>query len=800
MATIIDALIVTLKLDSKGFREDTRKATAESDRLSGSLDNINESSADLTITIKNQADETKKAKEKTEDFTRSINNGIKALTAFFGTIMVSSGLAKLITDVNQANDKLNFLSKNLGMNATEVKKWQNMAEMAGGTADGMTASLSSLSKSLWDLVTIGDASVLPYFNALNVGVVDSTGNIRNLDDILLDVADSLSKMSRPQAYNIAKNMGFDEGTINTLLQGRDAMERQLAAQKDIVISSKEELEISRKLNEQNALVSKQWEGLKTLIANYLTPYFLKFSERLTAWLDYLSRNRDTAILLFKGIAAIIGLTLIPLALKAAIAFAGMFAPLLTGVGIIALLGAAIFGLFNDYEVWKRGGKSMFDWSEWSESIEAVLKWLGKVSKWFKDTTIGKWFTDQNGNLNKWELALAAFATYFGGKWVVGILSGFGKLSLGFARLLGWPGLLVAAFVTAIPIIKSYIDEAAEHFGDVMAKAGEKASLIVAAVHKFNDPNATAEDKVVATAKALDGIVPGAGVLSLGKDGVKNVATNLLSAGKKALLNNGSSSGFTALGVEVPSQNKRIYKTENGDVVREGGSRAWRNNNPSNMIWGKAAQRLGAIGHDTNAQGHTMAIFPDRETGDKARQWMLFESDWAKQLSTKGDYGAGLGYKDKTVSQAITSHSPPEYNNTAAYIREALASIGGQDKRMGDLTSDERKKLIAVIDKKEGWDVGKEYSLNTKKTLDYIKSLDEQMNTPTVTPSTGLDINRTLSTSNNLRANAQTVTNNNLRATFGDIIFQQSSPTMQGNASDFIETTKEMMFQLIAPMS
>ncbi|WP_272683272.1 hypothetical protein [Providencia sp. PROV156] len=796
MATIIDALIVTLRLDNTGFKEETRKSTAESDRLSASLDNVNESSADLTITIKNQADETKKAKEKTEDFTRSMYNGVKALTAFFGTIMVSSGLAKLITDVNQANDKLNFLSKNLGMNATEVKKWQNMAEMAGGTADGMTASLSNLSKSLWDLVTIGDASVLPYFNALNVGVVDSTGNIRNLDDILLDVADSLSKMSRPQAYNIAKNMGFDEGTINTLLQGRDAMERQLIAQKNIVISSQEELEISRKLNEQNALVSQQWEGLKTLIANYLIPYFLKFSERLTAWLDYLNRNRDGAILIFKGIAAIIGLTLIPLALKAAIAFAGMFAPLLTGVGLILALGAAIIGLSNDYEVWKRGGKSMFDWSEWSASIETVLGWLDQISKWFKDTKIGKWFTDQEGNLNKWELALAAFATYFGGKWVVGILSGFGKLSLGFARLLGWPGLLVAAFVTAIPIIKSYIDEAAEHFGDVMAKAGEKASLVVAAVHKFNDPNATTEDKVIAGAKALDGVIPGAGVLALGKDGVKNVIENL----SKPFLNSGSSSGFTASGVEVPNEDKRIYKTENGDVIREGGSRAWRNNNPSNMIWGKAAQSLGAIGHDTNAQGHTMAIFPNKEMGDKARQWMLFESNWAKQLSTKGDYGAGLGYKDKTVSQAITSHSPPEYNNTAAYISEALAAIGGQDKRMGDLTTDERKQLIAVIDKKEGWDVGKEYSLNAKKTLDYIKSLDDQMTNKPVPHSVAIDINRTLATSDNLRSNSQLATNNRVEATFGDINITTSSPTVQGSLSDVLETTNEMMFQLIAPMS
>ncbi|HAT1515430.1 TPA: lytic transglycosylase domain-containing protein, partial [Morganella morganii] len=203
MATIIDALVVTLKLDNRGFSNEVKKATAENDKLSAAIDNVSDSSANLTITIKNQADETKKAKKKQDDFTKSINNGIKAIGALFATIMASSGLSKLISEIQKSNDQLYFLSKNLGMSATEIKKWQNMAEMSGGSADGMAASMSNLSKSLWDLVTIGDSSVLPYFNALNVGVVDSGGKLRDLDAILLDVADSLSGMSRPQAYNIA---------------------------------------------------------------------------------------------------------------------------------------------------------------------------------------------------------------------------------------------------------------------------------------------------------------------------------------------------------------------------------------------------------------------------------------------------------------------------------------------------------------------------------------------------------------------------------------------------------------------
>lgn len=354
MATLIDTLLVSLKLDNDGFVNDAKKAVAENDKLSASIDDVDKSSANLTITIKGLSDEKKKAKEQTDNFTKSVNNATKALVGLFTAIFVSTGLTKLIDETAKTNDQLNFLSKNLGMNAAEVKRWQGAAQMSGGSADGMAASLSGLNKSLWDMVTMGDTSVLPYFNALNVGVIKSNGELRNLDDILLDVSDSLSKMSRPQAYNFAKNMGFDDGTINMLLQGRREVEEYLALQKDIVVSSEQELEISRQLNKQNALVSRQWEGLKTLLANYLMPYALKFSETISGFLNYLNRNRDTAVFVFKAIGTVIGVTLIPLALKAGAAFMGMFAPLFGGVGLLLLLGGAIAALYDDYDKWKKG--------------------------------------------------------------------------------------------------------------------------------------------------------------------------------------------------------------------------------------------------------------------------------------------------------------------------------------------------------------------------------------------------------------------------------------------------------------
>ncbi|MDN3813698.1 hypothetical protein ACVZH2_02830 [Morganella morganii] len=812
MATIIDALVVTLKLDNRGFSNEVKKATAENDRLSAAIDNVSDSSADLTITIKNQADETKKAAKKQDDFTKSINNGIKAIGALFATIMASSGLSKLISEIQKSNDQLYFLSKNLGMSATEIKKWQNMAEMSGGSADGMAASMSNLSKSLWDLVTIGDSSVLPYFNALNVGVVDSGGKLRDLDAILLDVADSLSGMSRPQAYNIAKNMGFDEGTINTLLQGRDAMQEMLDTQRGLVISSEEELEISRQLNKQNAQVRQGWEGLKTLLANYLMPSLLKFSEMVTGVLMFLNKNRDTAVTVFKGIGIVLGVLLIPMVIKAATAFLGMFG----AIGLVPLallaLGSSLWLLYDDFKKWKAGGESLLGdyWKKWDETITPIVKMLDDFKDWFKDTTIGKWFTDQDGNLETWKVALGAFGLWFGGKWVLGITGGLLKIGAGFAAMFGWPGLLVAGLVTALGIWQMKLNELdLSPLMTVAAEAKIKFDDLTKSINMFRDAK-NGIDKVHAGIRAGSEIIPGGNIFKAGidnkviektkakieKDGLKKTLSDGW-GGLVSFMASGSSSQSSATSVSTPSKNKRIYNNSDGGFAREGGSRSWRNNNPGNVEYGDFAKRFGAIGTDGR-----FAIFPTEEAGKKAKEHLIFESGGARQLSTKGDYGAGLGYRDKTLSQMLTAYAPPEENPTDVYIKRVLSAVGSE-KRMGDYSTEERAVILEAMKKVEGWRAGEEYALsnqkiNSEKLLENIASFNQQISQP-LTPNAMPGIQQTMANSQALQAGSKSVTYN-ITAPVENLNVNTSATTISGTVSDARDAWRSDLFQTITPMS
>ncbi|MEX6224796.1 hypothetical protein AB6F55_08120 [Providencia hangzhouensis] len=748
MATLIDTLLVSLKLDGGDFKRDANDATKAN---------------------KDLADSTKKATEESDKFAKSINNGVKALAGLFSAILVSTGMQKIIDDTAKANDQLNFLSKNLGMSATAVKRWQGAAEMSGGSADGMAASLSGLSKSLWDMVTMGDTSVLPYFNALNVGVIKSNGELRNLDDILLDVSDSLSKMSRPQAYNFAKNMGFDDGTINMLLQGRREVEEYLALQKDIVVSSEQELEISRQLNKQNALVSRQWEGLKTLLANYLMPYALKFSETISGFLNYLNRNRDTAVFVFKAIGTVIGVTLIPLALKAGAAFMGMFAPLFGGVGLILLLAGAIAALYDDYDKWKKGEKSLFDWSEWDASITFVLEKLKAFKEWFQYTTIGKWFTDQDGNLSSWKLALGGFATWFAGKWALKILSTLTKIGAGFFRMFGLPGLLVGGAVLAFGILANKIDEVFDSLEKFNDKMIEKFGNVAVAVHKFNDPNATAEEKAMAAAKAVDGfgIAPGAGLLSLGTEGASNVFGNL----KKALFG----------GAASPSL---------------GNSRGERNNNPLNM----------------NYVGQNNSVLE----GGKGARFAKFNTPYDGLSATVSQLlryydGKTTGKKLQTVEDIIKTWAPSsDNNNTSGYIKRVADDLGVSPSQTLDLRDpDVMKALMHSMSKVE---IGKSLPYSdslimaaingtgdpTVNAINNSKGIMASLSNPISSGVGGLADNF-LGQTKKLQSQPQTV-NNKTDISVGDINVMTTASTISGVSGDAMDSIANRVYQIVPTLN
>ncbi|MEQ1968561.1 hypothetical protein ABLA30_16430 [Xenorhabdus nematophila] len=828
MATLVDTLLVALKLDMSGFANDANTAIKALDDLSkksdgastavvklsdgvdeaaDSTNDLNQSNQELTKstetvgkTAKNTSsmvlsfsDRVGDASDSVQDLNKSINGAIKALTGLFTTIFVSSGLAKLVSDVSRSNDQLYFLSKNLGMNAETIKKWQNVAEMSGGSADGMAATMTSLNKSLWDLVTMGDASILPFFNALGVGVVDSYGKIRNLDDILLDMADSMSQMERSQAYNIAKNMGLDEGTINTLLEGRDAIQKRLDAQKNLVISTKEELELNRKLKEQNAVLGQQWEGLKTLVANYLTPYLLKFSERVSGFLSYLNQNRETAISVFKGIATIIGVALIPMIIACGSAFLAMFAPLFTGVGLIALLSLGLLGLYDDYQTWKKGGDSLFDWTEWSESIEYVLKKLNEFKKWFKNTTIGQWFKNTDGEISNLKLAFGAFATYIATKWVGKILGAFGKISRGAKNI-------------KVPGGKLGVVGKAGAVGLAAGAAYESVDYVDSALNSlFGEYDWFQRFRTAPNWKY-------AGLAAIGQGDAKWVNGEWVDNRGKGL---GGKITETTLDIPTgdPELDRLKAKVQRGEMtldelngirsqalsapLQKGSTRGERNNNPLNMNFAK--QKNAVLEH---GKGARFAKFDTVYNGLERTAWQLRR------------YFNGLtdNVKRQSVETIVKKWSPKEDgNDTEVYIQRVAKRLGVG--RSDKLNLNDHDVMYALMNAMSQEEIGKPLPYSKPLVIAAIKgqgdpvvnlaqnisAFSDAISKPLV-PNMDVDASsQFLSQTNKLRAQP-TISSTNIKVDLnGDINVTTTADTVKGTVSDAGQAARETLAEIIPSM-
>lgn len=172
-------------------------------------------------------------------------------------------------------------------------------------------------------------------------------------------------------------------------------------------------------------------------------------------------------------------------------------------------------------------------------------------------------------------------------------------------------------------------------------------------------------------------------------------SNISIDGNGSIVSTGQDGGATpAVSVDSPSTMKRVYTQPDGTkVVKEGGTKAWRNNNEGNIRYGAYAKSKGAIGQDKDG----FAIFPNEETGRKAKEDLIFE---------------GKNYKDKNLDDAIYRYAPPSENNTKLYQSKVLASVNNQNKKMSEYTPEERQSILASMKKMEGYKAGKTYTETT----------------------------------------------------------------------------------------
>ena len=234
--TTIDSLVVRLGLDSTEFTRGSR-------RMSQDLDETRR------VTERTARDISENGRRAAEFFIRLERAALK----FFAVITVGRGLSDFTRTIIQTGAQLDRMAGYLGTSADRLSRWQGAVRQSGGTAEGLMGTMQGLSSALTELRLTGTTGILPYLQSLGVSLADANGKAKPLEQILLDISDTVKKkIPKGDQFNFMRMLGIDDGTANLLLKNRGEIERLLSVQKSY---SDADAKAAREGQEK-------WEGIK----------------------------------------------------------------------------------------------------------------------------------------------------------------------------------------------------------------------------------------------------------------------------------------------------------------------------------------------------------------------------------------------------------------------------------------------------------------------------------------------------------------------------------------------------------
>ncbi|MFP1135730.1 phage tail tape measure protein [Acinetobacter baumannii] len=309
--------------------------------------------------------------------------------ALNGALMaLATGAVVAVRQTASELDKLYFSSQRIGASVTNINAYGNAIAQLGGSADGAIGSLESLAEKIRN-----SPGYEGQIKSLGVSTRDANGQMRDRVEVMKDLSGVLAKMPAYQANAYANSLGIDQKTMLAMRDGKFIanMEKYQKIQKELGMNDDLAKSGNEFMTEYRDLTMMTKTGFQVIVmqaGKALIPILRLLNQLIQAGIHAFSQlnphiKEGLAIglrfamlaLMFSAMAKSFGLLLkfIP-ALKTFIGLLKLFrlAFLASPIGIILALGAALALLYDDYKTWREGGKSLFDWSKWTNGIDTII--------------------------------------------------------------------------------------------------------------------------------------------------------------------------------------------------------------------------------------------------------------------------------------------------------------------------------------------------------------------------------------------------------------------------------------------
>lgn len=347
------------------------------DDVGKGTDKARESGKKMADGLKDADDVSKKLGD---DFLKMSKAAVGALSAVFAVGLMSSRLMQAAA----YTDELNLQAKALDVNIGKLDAYGRVMERNGGSAEGFRAGLANINQDAQNLALTGQSSLLPMMGRLGVAMIGAGGKARNVMDMLPEIADALAGMDKGQAMAIGRNLGFDEGTIMTLMQGRKAVEEMAKKQEALGVRSAKDAEMVRKFAEGMTDLKNVGMSVAMGLANIVLPVFTAINNAITKSAEYIDRHQPFFEFFFQalgaGLLVVSGIILssyVPAMASAAAATLAATWPFILLAGLFVAVAAGFALLYDEITHYVNGqdsliGRILGPWEDLKKKMQGAL--------------------------------------------------------------------------------------------------------------------------------------------------------------------------------------------------------------------------------------------------------------------------------------------------------------------------------------------------------------------------------------------------------------------------------------------
>lgn len=340
----------------------------------------------------------------------SFSDKIVNLAKWAGAAIAAGSVAVAIQrTADKFNDLGDVVSRVGNATVKELDRLGYVAELTGSDANTATASFENLSR------TIGEAAQgigrgAQVFEKLGLSAKDTQGNVKTTTQVLDEIKVKIKDLSKAEQSAYIQRLGLDRSMIGMLTSDTTEIIDQYNKRTEALgINVDEAAELGAKYNDAIKVTKRGFDDIITAFVLRVLPSITTAIERVSNLIDEnagliksyvepiaaaVSIGADLVTGFITGVGKLfkvlgkwpvyIGAVTVAWKLLNAVFKASPIGRIITLVmGLVTAIGL----LIDDYETWKEGGKSFFDWS-------AAQVWFDHMSKIFDalKTIVGNFFS------------------------------------------------------------------------------------------------------------------------------------------------------------------------------------------------------------------------------------------------------------------------------------------------------------------------------------------------------------------------------------------------------------------------